>query len=113
VWNYGTLWASDDLTHWSQIGQLPVHDDPYKALLNAESNDPSVTGRNFDNTGQVMWLYWVHIDPGNVPRHVMREKIRLDGTVASTMTPGMQKNLANALSALEGALKTLLGVLVR
>jgi hypothetical protein len=114
---------SPDLMNWSAPTDIPLSPNQpqgavaYPSFL-SNSNDPSVTGRNFENIGQDAWLYYVTLNPANYgepPRYLMRAPVHFalvipPATVSAT-TGNSNLQLANALTALESALKALVAQL--
>ena len=115
--NSSAIRLSPDLMNWSVPITLPtIPDQPpapgdiaYLSFL-SNSNDPSVSGRNFETIGQDAWLYYVADINTNdqAPRILMRLPVQFTITATTTAsTAPNYVNLANAFTALESALKAL------
>lgn len=67
---------SDDLVNWSGVIRVPPA-AAYPSLL-ATSKNSSVTGLNFENIEQEAWVYSVRLKGGELPRHLVRQKVRFE-----------------------------------
>jgi hypothetical protein len=69
--------VSDDLINWSGPIKVPLSVGGYPSLL-ATSNNTAVTGLNFENIEQEAWVYYLLFKGGELPRRLVRQKVRFE-----------------------------------